>query len=141
MSDQEDRPGTRQDRDLSAAKRLVLKIGSSLLIDGTAGWKDPLAGPRVSLLGRIATVEDRGLKARFVARHPNAAIYADFADFRLYRMAVERAHLVAGFGKIHWIEAGALLFEARVHARGTGALAAAEGAILAHMKKLASNHL
>ncbi|MFQ5468249.1 MAG: HugZ family protein [Kiloniellaceae bacterium] len=111
------------------AKNLAAEPRASLLIDATAGWKDPLAGPRVSLVGRIAAREDAGLQARFTARHPNAAIYADFTDFRLYGMAVERARLVAGFGKIHWIEARELLFDAR----DTAALAAAESAILADM--------
>ncbi len=54
--------------------------------------------------------------------------YSGFADFRLYRIAVERGHLVAGFGLIEWIEAGELRF-----APDTSALAAAEPAILAHM--------
>ena len=40
-----------------------------------------------------------------------AAMYADFKDFSFYRLTVERAHLVAGFGRIHWLEASALLVE------------------------------
>lgn len=32
-------------------------------------------------------------------------MYAGFKDFHFYRVAVERAHLVAGFGKIRWLEA------------------------------------
>ena len=76
-----------------------------LLIDGTAGRVDPLTGPRVTVLGTAEKTDDAGLKARFVARHPSAALYADFADFHLYRVTVARAHFVAGFGRIHWIEA------------------------------------
>src|SRR5262245_31483148 len=76
-----------------------------LLIDGTAGRVDPLTGPRVSLLGRAEKTDDPRLKARFVARHPSAALYADFADFHLYRVAVAQAHFVAGFGRIHWVAA------------------------------------
>jgi putative heme iron utilization protein len=104
---------------------------AALLIDGTAGWRDTLAGPRASLLGRIEPCEDARLEARFLARHPNAAVYAGFADFHLYRMAVERAHLVAGFGEIHWLEADAVLFDTSRSA----ALAAAEADILAHMNE------
>lgn len=102
---------------------------AALLFDGTGGWHDPLAGPRATLLGRVRPCDDARLKARFLARHPNAAVYAGFADFHLYRMAVERAHLVAGFGDIHWLEAGAVLFDAA----GAAALAAAEAEIVAHM--------
>jgi putative heme iron utilization protein len=79
-----------------------------LLIDGTAGRVDPLTGPRVTILGTAEKTDDAGLKARFVARHPSAALYADFPDFHLYRVTVARAHFVAGFGRIHWIEAAEL---------------------------------
>ena len=76
----------------------------SLLLDGTEGHADPLAGPRLTLLGRAEAVADPRLLARFAARHPSSALYAGFADFRLYRVAVERGHLVAGFGRIDWID-------------------------------------
>lgn len=81
----------------------------SLLLDGTAGLAQPLTGARVSLLGRVAETHDERLKRRFLARHPDAAMYAGFKDFRFYRVTLERAHLVAGFGKIRWIDAAELL--------------------------------
>lgn len=80
-----------------------------LLFDGTAGHADPLAGPRVSVLGRAVPSDVPRQRDRFLARHPAAARYAGFADFGLWRVAVERAHLVAGFGSIHWIEGRDLL--------------------------------
>ncbi len=104
---------------------------AALLFDGTGGWRDPLAGPRASLLGQIQAWDGERLKARFLARHPNAAVYVGFTDFHLYRMAVERAHLVAGFGEIHWLNAGAVLFDTA----DTGALAVAEPDIVAHMNE------
>jgi putative heme iron utilization protein len=99
----------------------------SLLVDGTAGLEEPLTGPRVTLLGRAERTAEPRLQARFVARHPGAALYADFKDFAIWRVAVERGHLVAGFGRIHWI-AGAALLD-----RAAPALAEAEPGILAHM--------
>jgi heme oxygenase (biliverdin-IX-beta and delta-forming) len=102
---------------------------AALLFDGTGGWRDPLAGPRATLLGRIRPCDDARPEARFLARHPDAAVYAGFADFHLYRMAVERAHLVAGFGEIHWLDAAAVLFDTA----DCTALAAAEPEIVAHM--------
>jgi putative heme iron utilization protein len=81
----------------------------SLLFDGTAGLEQPLTGARVSLLGRVAETRDDRLKRRFLARHPDAAMYAGFKDFRFYRVTPERAHLVAGFGRIRWLEAAELL--------------------------------
>jgi hypothetical protein len=104
----------------------------SLLFDGTAGRDDPLTGPRVTVLGRIAPSDDPTDRARFLARHPSAAFYADFPDFRLYRVAVERAHLVAGFGRIDWIDAAALLFDA---GSAAAELAVAEPDILRHMNE------
>ena len=100
----------------------------SLLFDGTAGRDDPLTGARVSVLGEAHLEIDPRRLARFTARHPAAAGYAGFADFKLYRIAVARAHLVAGFGKINWIAADALL-----QSDADPGLAAAEPDILAHM--------
>lgn len=76
---------------------------ASLLLDATAGLEDPLTGERATLIGRVERCD--ASPERFLARHPSAARYAGFGDFNLYRMQVERAHLVAGFGRIHWIDA------------------------------------
>src|SRR4029079_19750419 len=79
----------------------------SLLFDGTHGLDQPLTGPRVTLVGRAALSDDARLARRFLARHPDAEMYAGFKDFHFYRVAVERAHLVAGFGKIRWLSTAA----------------------------------
>ena len=71
----------------------------SLLIDERSG-ADPLSVARVSLAGRIAPTDDAGAARRFLARHPSASGYASFADFGFWRIEVESAHLVAGFGRI-----------------------------------------
>jgi hypothetical protein len=100
----------------------------SLLYADSAGHADPLAGARLSLLGRADHVDDPVAAARFAARHPASATYAGFADFHLYRVVPERGHLVAGFGRIFWVAGEDLRF------RGDGAaLAAAESEIVAHM--------
>ena len=99
----------------------------SLLVDGTAGLADPLTGARATLLGRARRCDERSLLARYVPRHPSAAGYAGFEDFNLYRVDVEVAHLVAGFGRIHWIDGAAILDTP------APALAAAEPDIVAHM--------
>jgi len=99
----------------------------SLLFDGTVGLDQPLTGPRVTVLGRAERTDDERLKARFLARHPDAAFYAGFKDFAFYRLVVERVHLVGGFGQIRWISAADL---AAPRAEG---LAEAEAGIVAHM--------
>lgn len=101
----------------------------ALLFDGTVGYENPLAGPRVTVLGRMVPEDDERLLARFVARHPDADAYAGFGDFHLYRMTVDRAHLVAGFGLIRWVEPDDLLCDAK----GTATLSVAEAEIVSHM--------
>jgi heme iron utilization protein len=100
----------------------------SLLFDGTGGLEQPLTGPRVSVLGRAFATDDERLKRRFLAHHPDAEMYAGFGDFRFYRVALERAHLVGGFGKIRWLSAADLM-----PAPPAMALVEAETAIVAHM--------
>lgn len=101
----------------------------SLLFDGTAGLEQPLTGARVTVLGRAERTTDERVKARFLSRHPDAAMYAGFKDFHFYRVAVERTHLVAGFGKIRWIDRAEL---ASPEAPG---LADAESGIVTHMNE------
>jgi heme iron utilization protein len=81
----------------------------SLLFDGTQGLDQPLAGPRATLVGRAARTTDERHRHRFLARHPEASMYAGFKDFHFYRVAVERAHMVAGFGNIRWLTAAELM--------------------------------
>ncbi len=101
----------------------------SLLFDATAGAANPLAAPRVSVLGEAERTDAADLRARFLARHPSAGTYADFNDFHLFRVRPTSAHLVAGFGRIHWIDGAALAFDDA----GSAALAAHEADIVAHM--------
>ena len=82
----------------------------SLLLDATEGHPDPLTGPRLTLLGRALANDDPRCLGRFVSRHPSSAGYAGFRDFHLYRVVIERGHLVAGFGRIDWIDGGDFLF-------------------------------
>jgi hypothetical protein len=110
-------------------KNLEQEPRVSLLYDGTAGHEDPLTGARITVLGRAAGDERPAAKERFVARHPSAAIYAGFGDFGLWRVQIERAHLVAGFGTIHWLEVDDLLRTAEP------ALVEAEAEIVRHMNE------
>ncbi len=101
----------------------------SLLFTGNAGaGGDPLARGRVTVLGRAERTGDKRQIERFLARHEEARGYATFRDFHFYRVEVTRAHLVAGFGRIHWIERDALLYRGNMDA-----LSNAESEILAHM--------
>jgi heme iron utilization protein len=101
----------------------------SLLYDGTAGLDEPLTGPRLTVLGRADMTAEEGPASRYRARHPAAAFFAGFKDFHLYRVAAEKAHLVAGFGRIVWLGAEDLLVPAEISA----GLAEAEAGIVQHM--------
>lgn len=65
------------------------------------GEGDPFVHPRVSVTASAHKVAgDERVQRRFLARHPDAALYVGFADFSFYRLEPTSAHLVAGFGRI-----------------------------------------
>jgi len=87
---------------LSAHTRNLIADSRASLLLARMGKGDPLAHPRLTLVGRIeqAAEEHRSrLRARFLARHPKAALYADFGDFAFYRLDCASAHLNGGFAK------------------------------------------
>lgn len=82
---------------------------ASLLLDDARHLKNPQTGPRVALIGRVEICPDpEEDRPRFLDRHPTAQVYAGFADFRLYRFRIDRAHFVGGFGTAVWIDAAGL---------------------------------
>lgn len=100
-----------------------------LLFDGTLDHDDRLAGPRLSVLGRLTKTTDPAATGRFLRRHPNASIYADFKDFNFYTLHIEQAHLVAGFGRIQWLSAA----ELAIPPIAALATTAGEAEVIAHM--------
>lgn len=99
---------------------------ASLLVDGTDGLGDPLSGGRVSLTGRVRPASSPTARRRFLARHASAAQYADFADFGLFRLEIERGHFVGGFGRIEELAATDLVIDMA----GAEDLAEAEAALI-----------
>jgi putative heme iron utilization protein len=85
----------------------------SLLIERASQLDNPQTGERVTLCGRMEKVSDPVslviARARFLSQNPAAALYADFGDFALWRLVVERAHFVGGFARAIWIEDGFLV--------------------------------
>lgn len=73
----------------------------SLLVAGAATSANPQTTPRLTLTGLAAVVEDAGLKARWLAVHPYAALYAEFGDFALWRIAPGGGLFVGGFARAH----------------------------------------
>jgi len=110
-------------------KNLVDDPRAAILIDGSGGAADPLQGARLTLSGRAEKVNDEAVKRRFLARHPEAAFYVDFPDFAFWRLALEGAHYIGGFGRIFDLTPGDIL----VCLQGAESLVEAEPGIVAHM--------
>lgn len=110
-------------------RNLAKDSRASLLFEETSRLKNPQTGPRITVTGRIKkTTQDRH-RRRFLARHPEATLYADFGDFNFFRMQVDRAHYVGGFAKAVWLKGADILADAKAAA----AVAKAEEAVLDHM--------
>ena len=100
----------------------------SLLL-AAAGKGDPLAHPRLTVIGRLAPTDEPRIRRRFLARHPKAELYADFPDFGFRRLEPGAAHLNGGFARAARLGAGDLLTDLG----GAEALLATEEGALAHM--------
>lgn len=100
---------------------------SILLSQGGKG--DPLAHPRLTVIGTLARTDEPRVRMRFLARHPKAALYAEFADFSFWRMELDRVHLNGGFARA--AELGAA--EVRTDVSDAEALVAAAESAVEHM--------
>jgi putative heme iron utilization protein len=117
-----------------AAKKLLSKniqaaARVSLMLDERKEG-DPLEGARIMLMGTCAK-SDPSVAAAYLRRHPEAEMFANFADFAFYRMEIGRAHLVAGFGRIVDIKPKDLLADVS----DAQALIDAEPGVIAHMNE------
>jgi len=100
----------------------------SVLVVGTAESANPQTTPRLTLTGRAAPTDDPALRARYLAVHPYAVLYADFADFHLWRVRVEATLYVGGFGRAARPGADELVPEPAA----VQAVAEAEAALVVH---------
>lgn len=109
-------------------KNLDANPRASVMVAELPKAGDALTGPRITVMGRFAKVEDMGLRRRYLARHPAAALYAGFGDFSFWRMEPEQVHAVAGFGRIETLEAGEIF-------PPTDEIAGIEGGAIARMNE------
>ncbi|MPZ40023.1 MAG: DUF2470 domain-containing protein [Rhizobiales bacterium] len=100
----------------------------SLMIDERKAG-DPLQGARVMLMGTVVATDDADVRRRYLDRQPEAEMFAGFADFAFYWLALAGAHLVAGFGRIVDLKPADIL----TPVEDAGELTAAEPEIVAHM--------
>ena len=110
--------------------------GRASILLAETGKGDPLAHPRLTVLGAFARIEpgsadDARVRRRFLARHPKAELYAGFGDFAFWRMSVVSAHLNGGFARAADLKAADVLTDLA----GADELIAAEEGAVAHMNE------
>ena len=108
--------------------------GRASLLLAAVGKGDPLAYPRLTVLGTFAPIgredgEEPRVRRRFLARHPKSELYAGFGDFSFWRLAVVSAHLNAGFGRAADLQADEVITDIT----GAEDLIEAEANAIAHM--------
>ncbi len=111
-------------------KNIMADSRVSLMLDERKEG-DPLEGARVMLMGRASVSSDDNDRRRYLARQPEAAMFAGFADFSIYRIGISAAHLVAGFGRIVDLAPSDVL----VDLAGADELLAAEEGACNHMNE------
>jgi putative heme iron utilization protein len=89
-------------------RNLDARSDASLLVteDGT------LEAGRMTLIGRCVRLNDTeavAARAIFLAAHPEAALYASFKEFVMYRLEPVTARWIAGTGRMSWVDAAAYL--------------------------------
>ena len=100
----------------------------SILVSGTPESANPQTAPRVTMTGIAEVADNPALKARYLAVHPYASLYADFGDFFLWRIRPMAALLVGGFARAIRIKQADLT----PGPESVAAIAAAEPGIIAH---------
>jgi heme oxygenase (biliverdin-IX-beta and delta-forming) len=110
--------------------------GRASLLLAAGGKGDPLAHPRLTVLGSFARIARDGadesrVRRRFLARHPKSELYAGFGDFSFWRMTVASAHLNGGFARAADLAAADVLTDVS----GADDLIAAEEGAVAHMNE------
>lgn len=95
-------------------KNLAADPRASLFVGDRSAAEDPQAGARISLLGRVTPVPEKDVgdaRTRYLAAWPRAADYLALGDFSFWRMEIEEARLIAGFGEIRWLDGADLRAE------------------------------
>jgi heme iron utilization protein len=110
--------------------------GRASVLLASTGKGDPLAYPRLTLLGNFVQVgrgsaDDPRIRRRFLARHPKSELYAGFADFSFWRLNAVSAHLNGGFARAADLKAADVM----TNIAGADALIEAEDGAIAHMNE------
>lgn len=114
---------------LAAHTRNLERDARASILLAESGKGDPLAHPRLTVMGALERTTGERARARFLARHPKAGLYADFKDFAFWRMSIEGGHLNGGFARAATLSAADLTTDLS----GAEALLQAEAELLAHL--------
>lgn len=109
-------------------RHLRVEPRCSILVCGAAKDANPQTAPRVTVTGVAEVADDPELKARYLAVHPYASLYADFGDFHLWRIRPLGALFVGGFARAVRLRQAELVPNPAAGA----AISAAEAGIIAH---------
>ncbi len=71
----------------------------AVMVSGPPAETNPQTAPRVTVTGLAEPEPDLQAKARWLAIHPYAALYAEFADFALFRVRPLAGLFVGGFAR------------------------------------------
>ena len=100
----------------------------ALMVAGPAESANPQTAPRLTITALAEPESDPALKARWLAVHPYAALYADFGDFGLWRLRAGGGLLVGGFARATRLRTA----ELTPPPGAVAAVSAAEASILQH---------
>ena len=108
--------------------------GRASLLLASTGKGDPLAHPRLTLLGSFIQIarddaQEPRIRRRFLARHPKSELYAGFGDFSFWRLETVSAHLNGGFARAADLKAADVMIDLS----GAEGLLEAEASAVAHM--------
>jgi putative heme iron utilization protein len=109
-------------------RHLMADPRCSVLVSGEPATANPQTAPRLTITGVAEQIAEPALKARYLAIHPYASLYADFGDFGMWRIRPVAGLLVGGFARANRLGREALTPDADAVA----AIAEAEERIITH---------
>ena len=97
-----------------------------------SGDDDLQASARLTLVGVATAIDktDANLRARYLRYFPQAESYFSMHDFSFYRINIEQARYISGFGKMGWLASTEI---SGTHLTTESKLASQETAIIDHM--------
>lgn len=84
----------------------------SLFVQDSQALADPQAGARVTLLSTAVAVAESGIdeaRQTYLQRFPTAAGLLQLGDFRFFKLQIEQARYIGGFGEMYWLSGADML--------------------------------